>query len=216
MTISIHQPAYLPWMGYFDKIAQSDVFVFLDTVQYEKNSFINRNKIRTVDGTQWLTIPVIGKDHLSHTLKDTLIDNQQNWRIKHERSIVQWYSKCPDFDSKMPILRSELYRDDDFLADYCYNQLLFWLKQLGLDTKMVRSSTLQIAGSKSDLVLEICKTLSATTYVSGSLGRGYLVEEDFSSVGIQVIYQDYVQQTYKQRWDGFIPNISVVDYWMNT
>lgn len=87
MILSAHQPAYLPWLGYFDKITEADIFVFLDTVQYEKNSFINRNKIKTPQGPQWLTIPVKSKGHITATLRETLVDDSKPWRSKHLKSI---------------------------------------------------------------------------------------------------------------------------------
>ena len=94
MILSAHQPAYLPWLGYFDKIARADVFVYLDTVQFEKNSFINRNQIKTPQGAQWLTIPVRTKGHMSASLRTTEIDDSQKWRSKHIKSIETNYRKA--------------------------------------------------------------------------------------------------------------------------
>lgn len=95
MILSIHQPAYLPWLGYFDRIARSDKFVYLDNVQFERNSFINRNRIKTANGPIWLTIPVRLKEHFNKTIADIEIDARQNWKRKHLRSIEQNYRHAP-------------------------------------------------------------------------------------------------------------------------
>src|SRR6202040_3775048 len=101
MILSIHQPAYLPWLGYFDRIARSDKFVYLDNVQFERNSFINRNRIKTPHGPIWLTIPVRLKEHFNRTIADIEIDAQQDWKRKHLRSIEQNYRRAPDFTKKL-------------------------------------------------------------------------------------------------------------------
>ena len=97
MILSAHQPAYLPWLGYFDKIIKSDVFVFLDTVQFEKNSFINRNKIKTPQGSVWLTVPVKLKGHLDVPLLKIEIDHKINWQKNHLKSIYLNYKKAPHY-----------------------------------------------------------------------------------------------------------------------
>ena len=91
MMLSAHQPAYLPWLGYLDKIASADVFVFLDDVQFEKNSFINRNRIKTSQGAQWLTVPVRMKGHMYATLLNTSMDDSQPWRRKHLAAVALNY-----------------------------------------------------------------------------------------------------------------------------
>ena len=127
MIISIHQPAYLPWLGYFDKIIHSDVFVYLDTVQLEKNSYSYRNKIRTPQGSTWLTIPLKMRGHTSSTIKDVLIDNSQQWKKKHLKCIYYNYKKSPYFDelySKLEVLYEDEY---ELFSDLAYNHLLFWI-----------------------------------------------------------------------------------------
>ena len=111
MIVSIHQPAYLPWLGYFDKIIRSDVFVYLDTVQIEKNSYSYRNKIKTPQGSTWLTIPLKMKGHTSNAIKDVLIDDSQQWKKKHLKNIFFNYKKSAFFDELYPKIES-LYKED--------------------------------------------------------------------------------------------------------
>lgn len=215
LILSAHQPAYLPWLGYFDKIARADVFVYLDTVQFEKNSFINRNQIKTPQGALWLTIPVKTKGHMSGSLRATEIDDSQAWRVKHLKSIEMNYRKSPRFEECFPKIQALLNIPESNLADYCFYQLQFWLGELAIDTRIVRSSDLQITSSKSDLVFDLCQHFEAQRYLSGALGRDYLVEEDFTKADISIEYQNFNSPVYPQLWGDFIPYLSVLDWWMS-
>ena len=215
MILSAHQPAYLPWLGYFEKIQKADVFIYLDTVQFEKNSFINRNKIKTPQGGQWLTIPVKVKGHTNGTLIDTEVDDGQPWRSKHLKSIEMNYRKAPYFTECFPKIERLPWIPTNNLAELCWQQLNFWLTEFQIDTQIIRSSELDIRSKKSDLVLDLCKHFAAEHYLSGALGRDYLNENDFAVAGIKVEYQEFIHPVYPQRWGGFEPYMGIVDYWMN-
>ena len=215
MILSAHQPAYLPWLGYFDKISKADVFVFLDTVQYEKNSFINRNKIKTPQGPQWLTIPVKSKGHITATLRETLVDDSKPWRSKHLKSIEMNYRKAPYFNEFFPKLEGIQMLPASNLAELCWQQLQFWLKEFNIKAKVIRSSDLAVESKKSDLVLDLCRHFNADHYLSGILGKDYLDEYSFATNGIAVQYQDFQHPIYTQLWGDFLPYMSIIDYWMN-
>ncbi|MFM4825677.1 WbqC family protein [Aeromonas bivalvium] len=216
MIISIHQPAYLPWLGYIERIKKSDLFIFLDTVQFEKNSFTNRNLIKGANGPYWLTIPVKKKGHLSKSLLDTEIVRDVDWRKSHLMSIKSSYSKSVEFHDKYAKI-SKLYNNDEtLLADLCFNHLLFWLDELHIKTKIVRSSSLSISSRKSDLILDICQEVGATTYLSGPMGKNYLEENDFISNGIKLDYHYFEPTPYPQLFGSFIPFMGIIDYWFNT
>jgi hypothetical protein len=215
MILAAHQPAYLPWLGYLDKIARADVFVFMDTVQFEKNSFINRNRIKTPQGAQWLTVPVRTKGHLTATLRTTEIDAVQHWRDKHLGSIAMNYRRTPYFERCFPKLQALLMSAQLLLSELCWQQLAFWLAELAIGTRTVRASELPVGGTKSELVLSYCRHFGARHYISGPLGRDYLVESDFSAAGITIEYQDYQHPIYPQLWGEFLPCMSIVDAWMN-
>lgn len=215
MVLSAHQPAYLPWLGYFEKIARSDVFVYLDTVQFEKNSFINRNQIKTPQGAMWLTIPVKTKGHTSSSLRTTEIDDTQPWRTKHLKSIEMNYRKAPRFEECFPKIETLIRMPERNLANYCFYQLQFWLKELAIETHLVRSSELSIVSAKSELVLDLCQHFSADHYFSGTLGRDYLIEDDFKQAHISVEYQKFEPFIYPQLWGDFVPYLSILDFYMN-
>lgn len=215
MIMSAHQPAYLPWLGYFDKIKRSDVFIFLDTVQYEKNSYTNRNKIKTQNGPIWLSIPVIKTDHFEKIMSEMPIDSKSNWRRKHLNSIQMSYSKAMHFKELFPKLQDLYSRDYDNIVDATWYHLMFWLDVLDIHTKIIKSSTLNVHSKKSDLVFDLCRAVDADYYISGALGRNYMEVEKFNSAGIQVEFQDYQHPVYKQLYGDFIPNMGIVDFAMN-
>jgi hypothetical protein len=215
MILSAHQPAYLPWLGYFDKIARADVFVYMDSVQFEKNSFINRNQIKTPQGKMWLTIPVKAKGHISGSIGTTEIDETQQWRLKHLKSIEMNYRKAACFKERYPEIEKLIINSESNLSEYCFQQLKFWLSKLSINTEIVKLSELDIRSSKSDLILEMCRKLNATRYISGINGKSYLNEKEFLDNGICVEYQNFKTHPYKQLYNEFIPDLSVLDWWIN-
>lgn len=215
MKIAIHQPAYLPWLGYFDRIRQSDTFVFLDCVQFEKNSFTNRNRIKTANGPIWLTIPVLHKGHTASTLRDTRIDSTQKWKKKHLNSIFLGYKKAPRFEVCYPKLEKLFASEHEFLSELCHEQLLFWLGELGIRTPVVRASQLSTTRAKSELVLEICTKLNAREYLSGPLGEEYLEKATFEAAGIGLKTHEFRHPSYPQLHGEFVPAMGIVDFWMN-
>ncbi|MBI3290798.1 WbqC family protein [Candidatus Falkowbacteria bacterium] len=215
MIISIHQPAYLPWLGYFHKIMLADIFVFFDTTQFEKNSFINRNKIKTPQGGQWLTVPVKLKGHLEKRIDQIEIFDQA-WQKDHWKVIELNYKKAKYWQIYSPRLHEFYQKDYGNIAEACFSQLKIFAEILGLETKMVKASGLKIFESKKDeLVLDICRELKADAYVSGNQGKGYLDAVKFEKDNIKVYFQDYQHPSYSQLWGEFIPCLSVLDLILN-
>ena len=216
MLVSAHQPAYLPWLGYIEKIVKSDVFIYLDTVQFEKNSFTNRNKIKTANGAVMLTIPVKTKNHTSVQMSQIAIDNSQPWQKKHLNTIFLSYKKAPYFNKIMPLIEEFYTKKYDYLSTYCFDYLKVWLDLFDIKPPIVKSSTLNLKSSKSDLVLELCKSQGADKYLSGIMGKDYLEVEKFKKEGIEVEFQNYHPKEYPQLWKGeFIPALGIIDYAMN-
>lgn len=217
MIVSIHQPAYLPWLGYFDKILRSDLFVYLDTVQFQKGSFQNRNFVCGAAKATLLTVPVLVGGRLFDTqLKDVQIDNQSRWRRKHAETIRQSYQRAPMFDRYWPAISSYYEHEWTRLADLCFAMLTWFNEQFGIRTKIVKASSLAATtAQKSDLILDLCRQVGATEYISGSLGRDYLDLQSFADAGIAVRFQDYQHPVYSQGRTPFQPNLAVVDLLLN-
>lgn len=215
MKMAAHQPAYLPWLGYFDKIKRSDIFIYLDTVQYEKNSFTNRNKIKTANGPVWLSVPVIKTGHFDKIMSEMMIDRNSRWQRKHLNSIQMAYSKAVYFKELFPRLKELYEKDYETIVDVTWEHLMFWLEVLGIETKIIKSSSLDVSGKKSELIFDLCRAVGADYYISGSMGRDYLEIEKFKNAGIGVEFQDYKHPVYTQLYGEFIPDMGIVDFAMN-
>lgn len=216
IMVTIHQPEFLPWLGFMDKIRQCDVFVLLDSVQYEKNYFQNRNKIRTAWGSAWLTIPVLTKGLFGQTIRDIRIQNEEKWRRKHCQGIRQHYQAAPFFDKYFPGLEALYVQSWDLLAEFNIAVISWVANAFGLSRRFVRSSELTLTGKRSELLVNICIALGAEFYLSGVSGRGYLDEHLFADAGIPVRYQNFNHPVYRQCYEPFLPNMSSVDLLFNT
>ncbi len=216
MIISIHQPSYLPWIPFIEKALKSDIFVFLDDVQFEKNSEQNRNQIKASSGPIWLTIPV--KRKLNTLINQVVIaDNQLKWMNNHINSITQNYSKTPYFKQVSKTLFDIIKKNrDDFLSlNLEIDKYFFSLANF--DGDVVLSSDLNLKSKNSDRILSICKKLGAKTYMSGIGGKDYLDLEKFRKSNIDIQFQNYNHFEYSQQYMkiGFSPRLSALDFFCN-
>jgi hypothetical protein len=215
MIISVHQPQYLPWLGYFEKIARSDNFVFLDNVQYKEREFQNRNKIRTKDGSSWLTVPVISKGEGRQNISEVKIDNELAWQRKHLASLRTSYARAPFFKDYYPYLEEVLSRQWVYLKDLNIEIIRFVLKELSIDTPITLESDLSIFAMSTQRIIDICKKLKADTYLSGAGGKSYLDEMLFTRENIRLIYQEFLHPKYKQCYEPFMSFMSSIDLLFN-
>ncbi|MBD3379955.1 MAG: hypothetical protein GF408_05775 [Candidatus Omnitrophica bacterium] len=209
MKIAIHQPQYMPWLGYFDKMDRADVFVVLDDVQFKKNEWQNRNRIRTADSWQWMTVPVI--HHFGQTISSAAIDNHSNWKKKHLKALESNYARACFYDEHMPFFREIYSREWTSLCELncCIIDRIKALVGITADT--LRSSSMEITGSSTRRLADICLALEADTYISGAGGRDYLDLSLFEEAGIKVEFQEYRHPVYEQVFEGFFPYMSAVD-----
>ncbi|MBL4933548.1 WbqC family protein [Clostridium paridis] len=215
MILSAHQPAYLPWLGYFHKIAISDKFVVLDEVQFEKNSFTNRNRIKTSNGALWLSVPIKMNGHMDKTIKTMEIDNKYNWKDKHWKSIYLNYKKTQYFHHYSDFLEDVYKREWSNLVDLTEYMNKFFLSELRIKTKIYYQSNIETKEKKQELIVELCKKLNCDTFVFGKLGRSYADRSYFGKNNINIYFQEYNHPTYNQAWDDFIPNIAIIDLLFN-
>lgn len=193
MIISIHQPEYLPYIGFFYKMNKSDVMVLLDSVQFEKNDFQNRNRIMTKNGEVMLTVPVIA---CSNTMIKEVRIADDAWRKKHWKSIEMAYCKKLHFSEFAPFLKKVYETKWEKLSDLNVELITSVRDYLGIKTELVKSSTLGVSGKKTDLLIAICKRLGADTYLSGVGGKDYLEEEKFKAEKIKLVYSDQKVDNY--------------------
>ncbi|MDD5681670.1 MAG: WbqC family protein, partial [Candidatus Omnitrophica bacterium] len=203
MIIAVHQPQYLPWLGYFDKIKKSDCFVFLDRVEYKQREFQNRNKIRTKDGWIWLTVPVMSKGMGRQLVSDTRIESGSDWQKRHWRSLNAWYGRAEFFDHYASFFE-EIYvgMKWDRLADLNIFIIKYLAKELGIETPFYLESDIGTTKSSTDRIVEICKKLKADTYLSGTGGKAYLEEAKFDEEGLVLRYQSFEHPAYNQCFNG--------------
>ncbi len=216
MIVSIHQPAYLPWLGYFHKILLSDVFVFLDTVQMEKNGFVNRNRVRTASGVQWLTVPLLMKGHTEKSIGEMKINRADSWKRKHLATIEQAYGKRPHYGLYADDIRGFIEGADESLSDFLLKMLRYFLDAAKMgEVKVVRASELKPEGSRAELLADICKKAGGDTYLSGPMGKTYLDREPFKEAGIEVMFQEFQHPEYDQGYKDFAPNMGIADALFN-
>jgi hypothetical protein len=210
MRVTIHQPEHLPWLGLFHKINMVDVYVVLDNVQFRKNYFQNRNKIRTKMGWCWLTVPV--KIKFGQLIDEVLIDNRNDrWKKKYWDTIYFSYKSQPFFNIYADTLRHIIYNDYERIEDLNFVLINTLLNFLAIKTKIVKASDLDVKGKGTSLLLDICLKTGATTYISGISGKEYLTVEDFAKSGIEVAYQEFHHPIYTQISEPFVPCMSAVD-----
>ena len=219
MIVSIHQPNYLPWLGFFDKIKRSDIFVVFDDVQFPRGNckhFGHRNKIKTNTGTKWLTVPIKNKSGMV-SFNDTIINYDTDWQDKHCKLMVYFYNKTPYFsDYHFPIFNI-IQEQHNSLTELSVKLIKYFMKELNIDTEIVYSSQLNPSGFGSEKIFSILENLNATEYITGS-GTGsqrYINEEAFGRRNINLQWQDYKCKEYNQLFGDFIPYLSVVDLLFN-
>lgn len=216
MIVTIHQPEHLPWLGLFHKVRRADVFVVLDSVRFRKNYFQNRNRLLSANGPYWVTVPVLhhGVDKCLHLIRT---NETVRWREKILKGVEQNYRRHPNFEHNFTWLDRTLRSSGDRLVDI--NLALFdeMAAPLGVSTRRVLASSLRPEGAKSDLVLDICRRMGATRYLSGPTGRSYLDLAAFEAAGIQVDFQQFRHPRYSQMGSGerFVPLLSALDALMN-
>ena len=210
MIISVHQPQYLPWLGYFDKIDRADIFVLLDNVQFKKNEWQNRNKIKTAKGWQWLTVPVMYK--YPQLISEVEINNKDKWRHRQRQAIISNYRKAPFW----PLL--EEFFEEIFSSEWQYiSQLNIHVVKrlavlLGITTPIHVASELgEFPEDPDDRLIALTKHFDADIYLAGGGGKGYMDMERYTQNGVRVIFQEYSHPVYDQLFGAFEPFMSVVD-----
>jgi len=213
--VAIMQPTYLPWCGYFGLMQYVDIFIFLDSVQFAKRSWQQRNQIKTPQGAQWLTVPVASKGKRGQLISETQLDCSTNFVITHRKTIESNYAKAPWFKDFEPLLWSRL-EGQQLLGDLNIGIIEQCRNLLGINTSVLRSSLMQGGGAKADLLASLCKEVGATEYISVPGSKNYLDESSaFEDIGVPVRYFNYRHPEYPQLFGNFLSHMSVIDMLFN-
>lgn len=215
MIVSIHQPNFMPWLGFFHKLSQADVFILLDNVPFTKNGFQNRVKIKSSQGEQWLTVPVLTKGCFGQLTYDVLINNNIRWRKSHLATLRTNYQRAPYYKDIIALLEP-LYNEVTTNLT-TFNQVLLKaiLHYLKLPTKLVLASSLASEGNGSKLLLQLVQAVGGDIYLSGPSGHDYLDVPIFHQAGVKVQFQQFQHPVYPQLYGDFLPGLSTIDLMMN-
>jgi hypothetical protein len=214
-TVVVLQSNYIPWKGYFDLIHDADLFVFYDDLQYTKNDWRNRNKIKTPKGAEWITIPV-GTD--AHRLICEVEIKDSSWQTRHWKTIQQHYGKCPHF-ARYQAVFEDIYLGRQWTNLSVLNQYLVCTISsdlLNLKTEFHDSREYRLSGQKFDRLMELVTKTGADCYVSGPAARDYIDSPGFAAAGIELVWKDYSgYPEYPQRFPPFEHGVSILDLLFN-
>jgi len=210
MILAAHQPQYLPWLGYFDKMDRVDIFVLLDTVQFKKNEWQNRNRIKGSSGPHWLTVPV--RRHFPQRLHQVEIVDPA-FRRRHRRSLQSAYGKAPYFRQEAGILDDLYGRDWTDLSSLNVESVRSLAGRFGIETPVHLGSEFQDVpdDQADDRLIALCRRLGADTYMAGAGGQAYMDLSRWQRAGIGVVFQEFRHPVYPQRNGTFVPSLSAVD-----
>ena len=215
MIVAVHQPQYLPWIGYFDKMRRADVFCYLNDVQYKKNEWQNRNRIKTAQDWQWLTVPV--RYHFPEKISEVRINNTTQWSKKHLQALKTNYSRAPYFKEYIPIFEDTFSRDWELISELNIHLIELLKDALQMqEKKTIISSELTLREEPTDRLIDICKALGADTYLAGQGGADYMDVARFEKNGLKVIMQEFKHPVYSQLFGDFQSHLSIVDLLFNS
>lgn len=217
MIVAAHQPSYLPWLGYLDKVARADVFVVMDDLQYEAGNFQNRNRVKLDRGPAWLTVPL---EHGAQTdrICDKRIANggspREHWARRHWTTLVTHYGRAPFFNTYRDELEALYTRPWTRLAELDQHVFDLARRWLGITRPVLQASSLELRGAKTERILDLCRKVGARTYLSGRGGStGYLDVALLRQHGVEVVWQDFTHPVYPQRYpaQGFVSHLAFLD-----
>ena len=212
-TISIHQPNYIPWLGYFYKISKSDIFVFHDDAQFSDSGAHHFQYIKTPQGTFRLKIPIDKSNGIK--INQIRLKDELGWKEKHLKNIAFNYKKAKYFEQIFTDLSELLLKDYDSLSLLNQEIIMFFCNKLGINTNFVLSSELNLNTTREEKIFDTCNALGGEIYYSGAGAKAYQNEENFNKRGIELRYSVFKPFEYPQLWGDFQSNVSVIDYLMN-
>lgn len=214
MIITIHQPDFLPWLGFFDRWKKSDLYIILDDVQFLRRGWHHRDRIKTSQGPMWLTVPVQKKGNYNQLIRDVKIDNTIPWRDKHLRTLEMHYGKAPNFHYCFKSLQEIYAHEHISLIDLNMDLLRFLGAAFTIGTPVVFSSDYATPTNSSQKLVDLVKRAGGSYYLTGLGAKEYLDEGLFEQEQIKVIWQKFQHPVYPQLHGDFVPMLSSIDYLM--
>lgn len=215
--VVIHQPDFMPYMGFFDRLLKADIYVVLDNVQYVRGSsdhWTNRDQIKTKNGATWITVNV-KKAHRETNICDIYLAEEHGWRDRCRNMFRENYSKAPYYGEINPYIEEMLNFDCERLMDFNLNVIRKVNELLDIDVEIVLASDLKPEGHSNELLVNIMKKLGQTRYLSGTGARDYYEEEIYVENGIEIVWQEFEHPVYPQQHGEFIPYLSIIDLLYN-
>jgi len=214
-TVMLLQPGYLPWIGFFEQVYRSDIFVIYDNAQYTKGDWRNRNRIKSPNGSDvFLTIPIEKYPH-TIAIKDVRIANDKSWATKHLNKIREYYRKAPFFNDYFPEIEAIISQKQTFLIDLDIKLTQKLLELLKITTDLRLNSEISQVDHGKGQLLHVCRELGATNCYNGAAGESLYAPADFKQHGIELEFQNFTCLEYPQIWNGFLPGLSVIDLLFN-
>jgi len=220
MIVAAHQPHYMPWLGYLDKMAKADLFVVMDDLQYEAQNFQNRQRLKLNHGAKWVTVPLLANGQCARIV-DMKIDNagrggRHHWQARTWRTLEVHYGATPGFARVAAELEDVYIRRWDWLLDLDLHVLDLARRWLAITCPIVRSSSLALRGAKTARIADMCHRLGAAVYLSGRGGsQGYLDTDALARAGITTLWQRFEHPVYPQRYGGFVSHLGFLDLVLN-
>lgn len=214
--VVIHQPDFMPYLGFFDRLNKADIYVIFDNVQYVRSSrgWTSRDKIKTQKGERWITVGT-KKAARDTAINRILLSEDFDWRDEHINLIRENYKNSPFYDEIIPYI-SELYSYKcEYMMDFNIESIKMLMKLFDIQIRFVMASDLQPEGKNNALIIDIMKRLGCKKYLSGVGARGYYVPELYEEAGIEVIWQNFAHPVYPQQFGAFIPYLSSIDMLFN-
>lgn len=217
--VAIHQPNFLPWLGYFDKIRRADVFIVLDDAQFQKTgaTWSNRVQLLIAGAPAWITMPIVRAYHGTRTISEMEIDDRSPWRDKLLRTIDLNYRRTPHFGTVYPWLASLVKLQTKSLVEYNLHAIRETLDAIGLTSKtLVLSSGLSVQTRATDRLIELVRAVGGDAYLAGGGAQGYQEDRLFGEAGLELVNQAFQHPVYRQHNSPtFVPGLSIVDGLMN-
>lgn len=215
IKVCIHQPDFLPFLGFYQKLKRSDIYIALDHVQFIKRGWQNRDRIKSQNGLIWLTVPVENKGKYKQLLMDTKIDDSQQWREKHLDTIKSCYGKSLYFKNYFEKIEAIYQQPHKTLVELNLSFIKFFMELFKIEIPLQKSSEMNPAGSKNELLINLCKKVNASNYITGTGATEYLDDKMFKENGIKLEIILFDPKPYPQLFGDFIPNLCTIDFLFN-